>query len=86
MPGTHSLAVTASGEVYTWGSDRGTGQHSEPVLVSGVSDAVAVSAASLHSLAVTSSGEVYAWGENSDGQLGDGTEKRRSEPVRIALP
>ncbi|MEO1059465.1 MAG: PKD domain-containing protein, partial [Actinomycetota bacterium] len=36
-----------------------------------------------HSLALTADGNVWAWGTNQSGQLGDGTRRRRSQPVPI---
>ena len=42
-----------------------------------------VSAGYAHSLAVTGDGALWAWGSNNQGQLGDGTNISRSEPVKI---
>lgn len=36
-----------------------------------------------HSGAVTEDGSLYMWGCNDDGQLGDGTEKSRTRPVKV---
>ena len=38
-----------------------------------------------HVLALTENGEVYAWGRNSQGQVGDGTTKKRMTPVKLNL-
>ncbi|MCT6900262.1 MAG: InlB B-repeat-containing protein, partial [Bifidobacterium sp.] len=38
------------------------------------------------SLAVGSDGNAYAWGSNGSGQLGDGTQTRRTTPVRVKTP
>jgi hypothetical protein len=35
-------------------------------------------------VALTSGGQVYAWGENYFGQLGDGTNTNRNQPVLVA--
>jgi len=48
--------------------------------------AIAVVAGACHSLAVLESGECFAWGQNGDAQLGDGTETKRSTPVKVVLP
>ncbi|MDR1189649.1 MAG: hypothetical protein LBK95_19720 [Bifidobacteriaceae bacterium] len=88
--GNHSLAADGSGRVWAWGRNNagqlgdGTGQDStEPVLVAGLSDVVAVAAGNDHSLAVTGTGEVWAWGSNALGQLGDGTAFERLSPVEV---
>ncbi len=93
--GFHSLALTSTGAVYTWGAngngqlgDGTTTQRISPVLVNlpaGVT-ATAVSAGNSHSLALTSTGAVYAWGLNGNGQLGDGTTTQRTSPVLVNLP
>jgi alpha-tubulin suppressor-like RCC1 family protein len=44
---------------------------------------VAISAGWGHSLAVKTDGSLWAWGQNGFGQLGDGTTKNRSAPVKI---
>jgi alpha-tubulin suppressor-like RCC1 family protein len=52
-----------------------TGEPCEPspVQVPGVSAAVSIDAGGNHSCAVEADGSVLCWGENSDGQVGDGT-------------
>ncbi|GMI08913.1 hypothetical protein TrVE_jg11399 [Triparma verrucosa] len=76
----HTLCVTASGEVYSWGSGHGllglssTAPHHSPmkvVLLNKV-EVMTVSAGYDHSLALTSTGEVYSWGNGGYGQLGHG--------------
>jgi len=37
-----------------------------------------------HALALLQTGEVVAWGMNGDGQMGDGTDSTRYEPVFTA--
>jgi len=91
----YSLALKSDGTVWAWGSNRsgqlgdGTGGNlydykAEPVQVSGLSGAVAVSAGSRHSLAVKEDGTVWAWGYNGSGQLGDGTTDQRFTPVQVS--
>ena len=89
---THSMAVTPSGQVWTWGDNRvgqlGTGDtvsHASPVPVAGLSNEfIAVSAGLGHSLALDYLGRVWSWGLNSDGQLGDGSRTRRLTPILVA--
>ncbi|MCP8614534.1 InlB B-repeat-containing protein, partial [Bifidobacterium asteroides] len=39
-----------------------------------------------HSAAIGSDGNLYTWGNNSDGQLGDGTNTNRNTPAPIGKP
>lgn len=90
----HSLALTADGNVYSWGSDD-TGQlglartlnRLAGRLVDLPAGAVvkAMAAGRGHSLALTSDGSVYSWGQNNYGQLGDGTTTLRSTPAKVNL-
>ena len=75
--GTHALALTRNGDVYSWGANTegqlGDGTHvrrERPVRVHGLSNVVRVVAARAHSLALTADGRVWAWGSNAHGQLG----------------
>jgi alpha-tubulin suppressor-like RCC1 family protein len=38
-----------------------------------------------HSCALSTTGVAYCWGSNSHGQLGDGTDRARGTPTRVAL-
>jgi alpha-tubulin suppressor-like RCC1 family protein len=74
---THSLAVTSTGEVLSWGTGiRGelgqgsTTQTDRPSLVPRVENVVAVAAGQNHSLALRADGSVLVWGSNELGQLG----------------
>jgi alpha-tubulin suppressor-like RCC1 family protein len=96
----HSLAIDADGAVWAWGAntagelgDSTLENRPAPVLVHGVSDAVAVAAgeastvtsnACCHSLALKADGTVWAWGENWSGELGDGSIQDRSTPVQVS--
>ena len=81
----HSLAVTAEGDLYSWGSDRfgqlGLGGNSNdsaariwtsPKRVDALKKMVVVgiAAGEAHSLCFTDDGDIYAWGSNQHGQLG----------------
>ena len=89
---THSLAVKTDGSLWAWGWNRigalGDGTYwntrTKPIRVKGMDkDVVMVAAGSWHSLALKSDGSLWAWGDNEYGQLGDGTNYMRVEPVRI---
>ena len=88
--GSHSLALTAAGEVLAWGSNN-HGQlgaahpaySMRPLPVALPERARAVAAGMYFSLALGASGHVYAWGWNRVGQLGQGDEVDRHRPARI---
>ena len=46
-------------------------------------DVIAVSAGSSHTMAITSDGVLWGWGRNFSGQLGNGTNKNSSNPIKI---
>ena len=90
----HSLAITSSGGVLSWGSnytgELGDGTYTDrftPVPVTGLaagSGVAAVSAGEGHSLALKTDGTVLAWGANNWGQLGDGSLAARLTPVQVS--
>jgi len=92
----HSCARRAGGSVVCWGynysgelGDGTTTSRLTPVAVSGLSDAVELSAGGLHSCARRAGGSVVCWGRNSEGELGDGTmgdgtTTRRLTPVAVS--
>ena len=52
--------------------------------LSGLSGATAIAAGFKHSLALKTDATVWAWGQNSDGQLGDGTNDDRPFPLQVS--
>lgn len=75
----HACAVSNSGLVYCWGGNQYGQLGNEepttklPVVVSGLSNAVVVSANGLVSCALIGDGTVKCWGDNEKGMLGNGT-------------
>ncbi len=93
----HSLAVTTSGAIWSWGrnndgqlGDGSTADSNIPARVDTAAIAAAgqsvvgVTAGSFHSLALTAAGTLYSWGGNFVGALGDGTSEQRRTPVPVA--
>eukprot|EP00794_Sanderia_malayensis_P018363 gene18363-20209_t len=90
--GPHVLAVTDSGELYSWGH-WGYGQlghtdpdKSTPTLVKaniGKKKIRQIACGSYHSVSMTSDGEVYSWGSNNCGQLGMANTSNQAVPVKV---
>lgn len=87
-----SMALSADGEVFTWGSGNqgrlGNGSTADsylPVRVVGLTGKriVKIAAGNQHGLALDADGNVYAWGNNWGGQVGDGTMVERQIPTLI---
>ncbi len=87
--GCHAMALDASGNVFTWGTNTsgqiGNGktdyQYTPTNVLSNVS---AISGGYRHSLAVKTDGTVWAWGHNGAGELGLGDNSDRATPTKIA--
>ncbi|XP_025832237.1 E3 ubiquitin-protein ligase HERC2 [Agrilus planipennis] len=81
--GTYSAAISANGELYTWGRGHygrlGHGKSDDcflPTVVSALSGQhvvkVACSSGDAHTLCVTNQGKIYSWGDGDYGKLGRG--------------
>ena len=88
----HSLALTASGSVWSWGSGGlgplGHGDDQAQWLPTKVETfagrrVVAVSAGGGHSLAVTANGAIWSWGGGVFGKLGHGDEQHQLLPKEV---
>ncbi len=87
-----SLALTKSGEVWTWGKGdyfrlgHGSDQHvRKPTVIEALKDkkVIHVAVGALHCLAVTDTGQVYAWGDNDHGQQGNGSTIVNRKPALV---
>jgi alpha-tubulin suppressor-like RCC1 family protein len=89
----HVVALTLSGQVFTWGSNENgqlglgdTANRTHPTQVTvpcGTGGVSQVAAGHNNSLARCADGRVFGWGLNGDGQLGDGTRTTRRAPVQV---
>ncbi len=97
----HSLALTSTGQLYTFGSNQygqlGRVSATEsvptpaPVGLPGATGPVTqIAGGGYHSLALTSTGQLYAFGDNYYGQLGsathNGLHQANPTPVPVGLP
>ena len=91
----HSLALTSTGQVLTWGFGlqgelgNGTFDNSDTPVMAMLPQGTKVqqlSAGCEHTLALTSTGQVLAWGFNADGELGNGSTEDSGTPVMTSLP
>lgn len=94
--GWHSLTVCLDSTVRAFGEnasgqlgDGTTTDNSSPLLVSGLTGIIAVSAGGdqleAHSLALKSNGTVWAWGSNLYGGLGNGSTTNSTAPVQVLV-
>ncbi|KAL3687154.1 hypothetical protein R1sor_013463 [Riccia sorocarpa] len=88
----HSAALSADGQVFTWGRGKygqlghgGVDSEFSPVAVTALSDQLIIQIAcgGDHTMAVNSEGELFAWGRNLWGQTGTGFEEDTHLPVKI---
>jgi len=88
---SHTVAVTADGTLWAWGS-RANGRIGEgatsgsqlyPIQVGTDTNWAQASASATHTAAVRTNGTIWAWGANDFGQLGDGTTSQRAAPVQV---
>jgi alpha-tubulin suppressor-like RCC1 family protein len=80
---SHTVGLTAAGDVLVWGGSLGEGPQS--VVLPDGEIAVQVEAGAGHTLVRTRSGAVFAWGANARGQLGlgPGSPVATNTPTRV---
>ena len=90
----HTCAATDSRDGLCWGDnfygqlgDNSSEMRLTPTRVNGLADnVVTIVAGGLHSCAFTSNIDLSCWGANRYGQIGDGTNIRRSTPSSVVWP
>ncbi len=93
----HTCALRSTGQVVCWGSNKSDSQggqlgnntvtpSSVPVTVSGLVDAVEVSAGYAHACARRSTGAVVCWGANWYGQIGNGAADLHGPSTSTRVP
>ena len=88
---SHSLSLTAGGNVWSWGSGEcplGHGDHEDQLLPKKIEAlaarrVVAVSAGGHHSLVLTADGAVWSWGRGAFGKLGHGDTQLQLLPKKV---
>jgi alpha-tubulin suppressor-like RCC1 family protein len=92
--GSHTLALSDRGEVYTWGCGHsgrlGIGNmdnYNLPVLIAALErkKVVSIAAGSAHSIALTDEGDIYTWGKGDLGRLGHGAGGHEILPREVQL-
>lgn len=80
--GRHACGIATGGDLYCWGANDSLQLGAStapllvsgtPLLVSGISNVIQVSAGANHTCAVVQGGQAYCWGSASWGQVGNGT-------------
>ncbi|MCB0047357.1 MAG: hypothetical protein KDD92_18170 [Caldilineaceae bacterium] len=87
----HVCAVTIVGNVKCWGDNQANQLGNDTVInrnypteVDGLDEGIVrIDAGDFHTCGVTDSGGVRCWGRNEYGQLGDGTQQDRLNPVQV---
>ena len=86
---THSLALTAVGDLYTWGRGRlGQGDEEDrsvPTVVGGTGALMGIAGGGDHSLVTTRDGRVLGFGNNAHDQLGLGAEAESRVRTPVAI-
>ena len=90
---SHTCALLEGGTAKCWGDNEerelGDGTNSihspAPVTVSGLSDAIAISAGGFFSCALLEGGTAKCWGRNLFGEIGNGTSGYAAQPVPVQV-
>ena len=80
VSGTHALGLKSDGSLWDCSA---IGNNNSPQRIGNDNNWVSISRGFDHALGLKSDGSLWAWGGNSYGQLGDGTNTYRNDPVQI---
>jgi hypothetical protein len=89
----HTCALLGDATMRCWGANiegqLGNGTTAspgtaQPVTVSGLTGATAITTGAYHTCALLSNGTVRCWGRNGQGQLGDGTFMQSNTPLTVS--
>ncbi len=91
--GCHSMALTESGRVFSWGSNM-SGQlgfemeSNTPKLIVFENEVLIekISCGQSHSLLLSTNGEIYGFGSNSKGQIGNPSVENQCLPMKLNIP
>ncbi|XP_052829652.1 E3 ubiquitin-protein ligase HERC2 isoform X3 [Octopus bimaculoides] len=92
--GKHCLALSAEGEVFTWGEgEDGKLGHGikipcdRPRMVEALrgKEVIDIAAGGAHSACITASGELYTWGKGRYGRLGHGDSDDQTKPKLVEV-
>ena len=79
-----SIALHGDGQLLEWGTGGGVRPNPTPFRHAVPIDVATIASGNTHSLAIRSNGEVVSWGNNTNGQLGNGTNgANRSNPLPV---
>ncbi|MES2179879.1 MAG: hypothetical protein V4550_18605 [Gemmatimonadota bacterium] len=57
-----------------------------PIRVTGLGKVTSIGGSTRHSCAVTTDKQIYCWGDNARGELGNGSTRASSVPVKVLMP
>ncbi|XP_053679051.1 probable E3 ubiquitin-protein ligase HERC2 [Anopheles nili] len=90
--GRHVLALTVSGDVFSWGNGEGgrlghgdTNPKELPTRITALTDrqVTGVFCGSSYSAAITANGDLYTWGRGTYGRLGHGNSEDKHSPTLV---
>ncbi|MBI3358856.1 MAG: Ig-like domain-containing protein [Nitrospirae bacterium] len=87
--GSFHTCALSGGTILCWGNNdfgqlgSGTGSTNQPVQVSGITTATALSSGGSHTCALLADKTVICWGQGNAGQLGDGNTTQSQTPVLV---